>query len=273
MLRRVNGTRAVGSLYGQRALLIQATHPLAFAGLIANTDGLDAPFRRLARTAKAMETVFFGTCAEADAVTERVRRMHLRVRGELREPAGRYPAGSRYDANDPEFLLWILACIADSGLAVYEQLVCRLTPDERDAYWSDYVLLGELFGLDRADAPADYAEFRAYMDDRLKSADLHVIEEAHQIARYVAFELPLPAGHAPVLKLLNFLLLGLLPERVRELYGLGWGVARQAGYEALCRSLRAGARVTPASVRRGPSAEAYELVARTERERQAQRTA
>jgi uncharacterized protein (DUF2236 family) len=252
---------------------MQATHPLAFAGLIANTDGLDAPFRRLASTAKAMETVFFGTRSEADRVTERVRRMHARVRGELEKPAGRYPAGSAYDATSPELLLWILACIADSGLAVYERLVCRLTPDERDAYWADYVRLGELFDLDRADAPADYAEFRDYMDDRLRSEDLHVIEQAHAIAQRVAFELPLPASRAPALKVLNFLLLGLLPARVRDLYGLAWSMAHQAAYEALCRSLRTGARLSPAVVRRGPSAAAYELVARTERERLAKAAA
>ncbi|NLT05968.1 MAG: DUF2236 domain-containing protein, partial [Solirubrobacterales bacterium] len=48
VLRRVHGAKPVGLLYGQRALLMQATHPLAFAGLIANTAGLEAPFQRLA---------------------------------------------------------------------------------------------------------------------------------------------------------------------------------------------------------------------------------
>jgi uncharacterized protein (DUF2236 family) len=105
VLRRVHGTRAVGVVYGQRALLMQATHPLAFAGLIANTQGLDAPFRRLARTATTMERVFFGTRAEADAVTARVREMHARVSGELEAPAGPHPAGAAYRADSPEFLL------------------------------------------------------------------------------------------------------------------------------------------------------------------------
>ena len=45
VLRLVHETTAVGVLYGQRALLVQATHPLAFAGLMANTKGLDASGR------------------------------------------------------------------------------------------------------------------------------------------------------------------------------------------------------------------------------------
>src|SRR5947208_6037388 len=88
VLRRVHRERVVGYLYGQRALLMQATHPVAFAGLTANTSGLDAPFQRLAHTAKTMEAVFFGTRAGADRETARVRALHARVRGNLEERAG-----------------------------------------------------------------------------------------------------------------------------------------------------------------------------------------
>lgn len=267
MLRRVHGTRAVGSLYGQRALLMQATDPLAFAGLVASTEGLDAPFRRLARTATTMEKVFFGTRREADAVTARVRRMHARVRGELDAPAGPHPAGSPYSADSPEFLLWILACLADSSLAIYERLVCTLDGDERDRFWTDYARLGELFGLDRADAPADYAELRAYMDDRIGGPALHVTEQARELGRRVAFDLPLPASRAPALPMINFLVVGSLPGRVRELYGLEWSLRRQLAYDGLCRSLRASARLSPAAIRRGPTSDAYGLVARIEHDR------
>src|SRR5436853_7769807 len=60
MLRRVHGERAVGLLYGQRALLMQATDPLAFTGVLGSTGGLDSPFERLAPTARLMEQVYFG---------------------------------------------------------------------------------------------------------------------------------------------------------------------------------------------------------------------
>jgi len=267
VLRRVHGARAVGILYGQRALLMQATHPLAFAGLMANTQGLDAPFRRLAHTAKTMEKVFFGSRAEADTETARVRAMHARVRGQIEQPAGPHAAGSEYSADSPGFLLWILACLADSSLAVYEQVVRQLDAAERERFWSDYLLLGELFGLHRSDAPATYSDFRAYMDERLASQDLFIVEQAHEIARRVAFDLPVPAHRAPAMHVVNFLVLGLLPARVRELYGLDWDARRQLGFDALCRSLRLSARVTPAGLRRGPSADDYDIVARTERER------
>jgi uncharacterized protein (DUF2236 family) len=264
VLRRVHGERIVGVLYGQRALLLQACHPLAFAGLTANTTGYDAPFQRLAHTAKTMEAVYFGTRADADRETARVRRLHARVRGAIDEPAGPHPAGSEYRADSPEFLLWILACLADSAQAVYERFVRPLSPAERRDFWDDYVRVGELFGLPRSDAPAGYDAYRAYMDERLRSDDLFVTDEARELGRKVAFDLPLPLHRRPALVAINHMVAGLLPGRVRRLYGIRWGPAHALALDALVRSLRGVRPLTPRSVRRGSSAADYDLVARTE---------
>ncbi len=273
VLRRVHGERVVGRLYGQRALLLQACHPLAFAGLTANTQGHDAPFRRLVHTAKTMETVFFGSRAAADRETARVRTMHARVRGEIGEPAGPHPAGSPYRADDPEFLLWILACLADSAQAVFERLARRLTQDEREAFWEDYVVVGELFGLERRHAPATYAEYRGYMAERLASDDLFLTEEARELGRTVAFDLPLPLSRRPGLLAINHAVAGLLPRRVRDLYGITWGPAHELALEALALSLRSTRPLTPKSLRRGSCADEYDLVAKTEAARLAKAAA
>ena len=264
VLRRVHGERVVGRLYGQRALLLQACHPLAFAGLTANTQGHAAPFRRLVHTAKTMEAVFFGTRAEADRQTARVRAMHERVRGTIEAPAGPHPAGSPYRADDPEFLLWILACLADSAQAVYERFARRLTRDEREGFWQDYLLLGEMFGLAREHAPATYAAYRGYMAERLASDDLFLTDEARELGRTVAFDLPLPRHRQPALLAINHAVAGLLPGRVRELYGIPWGPAHAVALEALALSLRGARPLTPKAVRRGSCADDYDLVARTE---------
>jgi uncharacterized protein (DUF2236 family) len=267
VLRRVHRERVVGWLYGQRSLLLQATHPLAYAGLSANTGGKEAPFRRLAHTAQTMELVFFGTREQADRETERVRRLHERVRGEIAEPAGPHPAGSPYAATDPQFLLWILACLADSAQAIYERFVRTLDPDEREGFWDDYLRVGEMFGLSRRDAPSTWTGFRAYMEERLASDDLFVVDEAREIGLKVAFQLPLPAHRRPALNVINFMVLGSLPSRVRELYGLRWNGAQERALDALARSIRLSRPFTPRAIRRGSSWNDYELVARTEAQR------
>lgn len=267
VLRRVHGERIVGWLYGQRSLLLQATHPLAFAGLSANTHGKDAPFRRLAHTAKTMEVVFFGSTEEADRETERVRALHERVRGTIAEAAGPHPAGSSYSATDPEFLLWILACLADSAQVVYETFVRRLSGEERADFWRDYLTVGELFGLDRRDAPAGFPAYRAYMEERLASDDLYVVEEAREIGLKVAFDLPVPLHRRPALQVINLAVRGLLPARVRELYGIQWSKAEQAALDGVVRGSRLMRPITPKPIRRGSSARDYDLVAAGEARR------
>src|SRR6059058_5819107 len=117
LLRRVIREKVVG-LSGPRALLMQAAHPVAWAGFFAHTGAMDEPYERLARTAQVMDLIAFGDKARAQKATRRVRAMHARVRGELGQPVGRWPAGTPYAADDPELLLWILATLADSAVIV-----------------------------------------------------------------------------------------------------------------------------------------------------------
>src|SRR3954467_1135318 len=191
MVRRVHREFAV-RVAGPRTLLLQATHPVAFAGFFAHTGALDEPYERLARTAKVMDAITFGPRAEADRLTRRVRAMHRRVRGSLAEPAGRFPAGTPYAADDPELLLWILAPIVDSTLLVYDKYVRRLSRDERDAYWQDYRVVGTLFGLLPEEMPADIAAFDAYMDQMLTGGDLHITPQARELAIEIVLHPPAP---------------------------------------------------------------------------------
>jgi uncharacterized protein (DUF2236 family) len=269
VLRRVHEERAVGLLYGQRSLLLQATHPVAFTGLLASTTGTSAPFQRLTRTAKVMETIYFGSRADADRIGAAVQRMHGRVRGRTDRRAGRHPAGTPYDANAPELLLWILACLADSALVLHRTFVGDLSPEDRERLWQDYLVVGEIFALPREHAPADYGEFRAYMRERLSSDDLYVTEEARQLGLKVAFDLPLPVQRRFALPAINLAVTGSLPARVRELYGIPWSPAHQAAYQALVASHRLSRPIVPEGIKRGSCARDYEVLARTERRRMA----
>jgi uncharacterized protein (DUF2236 family) len=267
VLRRVHEERAVGLLYGQRSLLLQATHPVAFTGLIGETSGLDAPFKRLARTAQAMETVFFGTREEADGVTRRVRHMHARVRGTTDRPAGPHPAGSEYAADRPDMLLWILACLADSALAMQRWFVGPLSRSQLDRFWEDYLLVGELFGLERSHAPSSYRDFRDWFRERLDSGDLYVTDEARELAREVAFALPLPAHRRPALPAINLAVAGTLPRRVRKMYSLPWSAAHDAAFHSLAIGSRLSRGILPTALTRGACARDYEIVAQSEARR------
>jgi uncharacterized protein (DUF2236 family) len=218
MLRRVNGERAL-ALAGPRALLMQAAHPLAVAGLLAHSDALEEPYERLARTAKVLSTIGFGSRRDADRMCARVRAMHRRVNGALASPVGSYPAGTRYRADDPELLMWVLFTLVDSATVVYDKYVRGLGRDERAALWEDYRVVGRLFGLRDADMPATLADLDDYRRSMLEGDRLHVSDWARRRAREIVLEPPVPWQARPVLETVNFITIGLLPDRIRAGYG------------------------------------------------------
>ncbi len=256
MLRRVHRETAV-ALSGPRALLLQATHPLAFAGLMAHSTGFDDPYERLSRTAQVMDTIAFGPAADAERATRIVRAMHHRVRGELAEPVGRFPAGTPYAASDPALLRWVLATLVNSALVVYERYVGRLSRDERQAYWEDQRVVGGLFGLPDGEMPETIEDFDAYWHDMLHDGDLYVSEQARQLAVQIVLRPPVPLAARPVLELVNQITIGLLPGSVRRLYGFRWdplrGIAVRGGAEYLRRVV---VPVLPTRLRWVPSARA-----------------
>jgi uncharacterized protein (DUF2236 family) len=218
MLRRIHRERAV-ALSGPRALLMQAAHPLAVSGLLAHSTAIDEPYERLARTAEVMSTIGFGTRADADRVTRRVRAMHRRVRGRIPQPAGPYPVGSEYRADQPDLLMWVLFSLVDSGLTVYQLYVERLSDEEQAAYWDDYKVVGRLFGLRKGDMPDSLADLRDYKRAMLEGDALHVSDWARSRAREIVLEPPIPWLARPLLETVNFITVALLPDEIRRQYG------------------------------------------------------
>jgi uncharacterized protein (DUF2236 family) len=267
MARRVHGDRAVGLLYGQRALLIGALEPLTYTGTMLSTWSGNRPFERLARTAKIQETVFLGTRAEADAVLAKVRRLHEKVNGELHEAAGPFPAGTPYSAFDPELMLWTLAVIADSGREMYETLVRPLDPDEREGLWQDYVRFGELFGLPRSEVPGSHVEFKAWFDGKLATPDLQVTEHGLEMAPLVAFRQPVPAPARGNIAFQNHLIKGTLPPQVREIFGIRWSRAHEASFRTCAAACRRSRGLFPYRMRRGRNDVFFDVVTEAERRR------
>jgi uncharacterized protein (DUF2236 family) len=218
MLRRVNRERAL-ALAGPRALLMQAAHPLAVAGLLAHSSALDEPYDRLARTAQVLSTIGFGSKRDADRVTAHVRAMHRRVSGAIAEPVGPYPAGTRYRADDPELLMWVLFTLADSATVVYRKYVGGLSRRDEAALWQDYRLIGRLFGLADGDMPGTLDELDAYRRSMFDGDRLHVSRWARERARKIVLEPPVPWLARPLVETVNFITIALLPDRIREQYG------------------------------------------------------
>jgi uncharacterized protein (DUF2236 family) len=267
MLRTVQEERLVGLFFGQRALCIGALAPLNYVGTSEHTHAKLTPFKRLVHTGNAFEKIFFGTRAEADKILKYVARMHERVKGELPSDAGVTPAGTPYSAYDPELMLWTVAVMADSAQSFYELFVRRLSESERERLWQDYLRFAELFGMPREYAPSTYPEFRGWWRTKLASDEMFLTDEARYVGYATAFEIPLPRRSQPGKRVHDAIMLGSLPPRVREMYGLEYGQREAAAFRGGVALIRSARRVMPPPVARGYNTRSFELVAKTERRR------
>jgi len=267
LLRRVHQERAVGILYGQRALCIGAANPLNYVATALHTRDRQRPFHLLAQRAEMIETIIFGSREEADRVLASVDSVHERVRGVLPVDAGQYRAGSQYSARDPELQMWTIAMMANSALWFYELLIRPLSISEKEAFWQDYLRLSELFKMPRASAPATHAQFRDWWQERLMSNDLYLTPEAHQTGYAIAFQIPMPAYALYLKRAHDAVMRGSLPPQIRDLYGLGYTAEDEARFHRVTKKIRALCRRSPRWLAHGRNSWFYRWVTREEHRR------
>src|SRR5579859_4008300 len=143
---------------GLRALLIQALHPLAMAGVDQHSNWRADPVGRLAATSGYLATVSFGEKAAAARVAARVRKIHQHVKGvdDL--------TGKPYAASDPALLLWIHAALVDSTVVARSLFGSPLSRADADEYVAEMVVAAELVGVPREMVPSSVAELDAYLE-------------------------------------------------------------------------------------------------------------
>ncbi|SDC95905.1 Uncharacterized conserved protein, DUF2236 family [Geodermatophilus telluris] len=104
---------------GVVALLGQAAHPLALAGVQRHSAYREDPWARLAGTARWLVVSTFGSAELAAREAARVRGMHERVRGRVQ--------GRPYSASDPTLLRWVHLAFTDAFLAAQQAVGQDLT--------------------------------------------------------------------------------------------------------------------------------------------------
>ena len=130
---------------------MHSAHPLVVAGARQTGMYANQPWRRLERTLRQTYTVVFGTREEALAASRRIDDVHRGIKGV--DPV----TGLRYDARDPELLLWVHACLVDSFLVFERLTVGRLDDAGRQAFHEESMVGAELLRLPTGADPADRA--------------------------------------------------------------------------------------------------------------------
>jgi uncharacterized protein (DUF2236 family) len=223
---------------GARALLMHAAHPLVIAGARETGFYERNPWKRLERTLALTYGLTFGTREEALRAADRINRVHRAVKG-IDEVTGR-----PYDAMDPDLLLWVHACLVDSALLFERLTVGRLTEDERERFHREQMVAAELLSLSRARIPRSTGELRRYIVNVVSGDTLMVTDAARRVAELFRAP-PRDATWRPVLRAVSWWAFGSLPSKLRDLYGVRWGLPQQAAMRATLAGLRLGRPAIP----------------------------
>jgi uncharacterized protein (DUF2236 family) len=199
---------------GPRALLVQALHPGAMAGVHDHSRYREDPFGRLAGTIRWISTVSYGSTGQAQAASRFVSTLHTRVRGT-------YPAADgtavAYSAGDPDLLAWVHLAFADSFLRTHLLFGTRPIPGGPDAYVREWAVAGELMGV--AEPPRSVAELDGQLDDVWASGVLRVDARVRDAVRFIRRP-PLPLAARATCPALFAGSVAALSPRARAMLGL-----------------------------------------------------
>jgi uncharacterized protein (DUF2236 family) len=162
---------------GVRALMLQALHPVAMQGVWQLSDFRADPTGRLLRTAHFVAVTTYGSPAEADALGERVRRVHRALA--FTDPA----TGRRHRVDEHDLLVWVHCAEVSSYLETAYRAGVPLTSRERDRYVEEQSRTAAYVGLEPSDVPRDVPGLRRYLTRT--RPELRVTPQARQAVRFL----------------------------------------------------------------------------------------
>jgi uncharacterized protein (DUF2236 family) len=196
---------------GLRALMVQALHPLAMAGVDQHSDWRQDPVGRLAATSGYLAAITFGERAVAERSAARVRRIHERVRGVDAV------TGKPYAAGDPALLLWVHVALVDSSLAAGHAFGTPLPAGDGDRYVAEMVTAAELLGVPRSMIPASVAGLGEYIAS--VRPELRCTPAASESMSYLLSPPGLDEDLTEIWQDVRDGAVAVLPQWAREMYG------------------------------------------------------
>ncbi|WP_095098285.1 oxygenase MpaB family protein [Pseudomonas sp. Irchel 3A5] len=141
---------------GISALMLQALHPLALAGVWDHSNFRQDMLGRLRRTGQFISGTTFGSTHDANWLIDKVRTIHLQVTGTA-------PDGRPYAASDPDLLTWVHVAEVSNFLAAHlRYLNPELSLADQDKYYDETAVIAERLGARNvprsAQAIADYLQ-------------------------------------------------------------------------------------------------------------------
>ncbi|XVO80828.1 oxygenase MpaB family protein [Pseudomonas chlororaphis] len=214
---QVHGDFSSMLIGGISALLMQALHPLALAGVWDHSNFREDMIGRLRRTAQFISGTTFGSRQDAEWLIDKVRTIHLQI-------VGHAPDGRPYAASDPQLLTWVHVAEVSSFLAAHLRYRNpQLSSADQDRYYGEVALIAERLGA--SDVPRSRRAVAAYLAGM--RPQLLCDERSREVLRLL-LAAPAPSRLAkPFGSLMMQAGIDLLPDWASDMLGVNQGLLQR----------------------------------------------
>jgi uncharacterized protein (DUF2236 family) len=212
-----------------RALLLQLADPAVGRGVDEHSTFVGRPVNRLKGTLTYVYAIVYGTDEQVNEVRRRVNRAHVPVRRDDNE------ASPGYNAFDPELQLWVVATLYDTAITIIEKIYGPLDDESADAMYRDYARIGTALQLPPDMWPKDRAAFSRYWDGRI--SNLRAEDSGIRVGRGLLYPQHTALWYRAIMPPARFLTAGLLPDQLRQDFGLPWSGGHERRFNRTMRVL------------------------------------
>lgn len=224
---------------GAAAILLQVAMPGVAKGVDNHSSFAYRPLHRLRTTLSFVYCMAFGTREEKKRIITMVNRAHAEVKG------------ADYSADDPVLQTWVAATLYASGIYMYEEVYGPMKPRKADHLYKGFSALALSLRVPPEMWPKNRKAFWRYWHKTV-AGQLEITPHARHIASDLLYNkhlfLPLRMG-LPVVRLMTA---QMLPDTVREGYGLKTGPFRRIFYRSAMLGTKIAYPVIPRFIRTLP---------------------
>ncbi|KAL5363593.1 hypothetical protein BJX96DRAFT_178206 [Aspergillus floccosus] len=223
---------------GAAAILLQVAMPGVAKGVDNHSSFAYRPLHRLRTTLTFVYCMAFGTREEKKRIITMVNRAHAEVRG------------PDYSADDPELQTWVAATLYASGIYMYEEVYGAMEPFHADQIYQEFSVLAVALRVPREMWPKNRKAFWKYWNRTV--AKLEITPPARHIANDLLYNKHLFLPLRMALPIVRLMTAQMLPDRIREGYGLKTGSFRRTFYKTTMLGARIAYPVIPRFIRTIP---------------------
>lgn len=225
---------SIGFLASAKIFMMQESHPVIGKALNDHTTVEEDPLGRWKTSFEYVNALTFADLDTAFAKARQLWKIHSFIVGDLLD-------GTPYAANEEDALLWVAANMFQAMDEMHDMAYGTRDIRLKRKHYREFKLFAMMFGVSDDTLPPEYEDYKRYYQGTIDSGILRI--EPKTKDRYWFFTNKFLTGSLRELrplatKYVSFTS-GLLPETVREQYGMPWelkDIATFLGTKALIRT-------------------------------------